>query len=80
MLIISINILVLVEWDTLGTNGSFVPTEKKFSINFSNANTKFCLSLYYNAHNSYLFVDGKEIFKFKVDNKNLNFPTQFVTQ
>ena len=24
-----------------------------------------------------MFVNGKEIFKFKVDNKNLNFPTQF---
>ena len=27
--------------------------------------------------NSYLFVDGKEIFKFKADNKNVNFPTRF---
>ena len=38
---------------------------------------KFCLSLYYNADNSYLFVNGKEIFKFKADNKNVNFPAQF---
>ena len=27
--------------------------------------------------NSYLHVNGKEIFKFKADNKNVNFPTQF---
>ena len=27
--------------------------------------------------NSYLFVNGKEIFKFKADNKNVNFPTRF---
>ena len=27
--------------------------------------------------NSYLFVNRKEIFKFKADNKNGNFPTQF---
>ena len=27
--------------------------------------------------NSYLFVNGKEIFKFKAGNKNVNFPTQF---
>ena len=33
--------------------------------------------MYYNADNSYLFVNGKEIFKFKADNKNVNFPTQF---
>ena len=26
---------------------------------------------------SYLFVNGKEVFKFKADNKNVNFPTQF---
>ena len=25
----------------------------------------------------YLFVNGKEIFKFKTDNKNVNFPTRF---
>ena len=60
-----------------GINGSFGAPEKKFDINFSKANTKFCLSLHYNDDNSYLFVDGKEIFKFKADNENVNFPTQF---
>ena len=35
------------------------------------------MSLHYNSDNSYLFVNGKEIFKFKADNKNVNFPTQF---
>ena len=35
------------------------------------------MNLHYNADNSYLFVNGKEIFKFKADNKNINFPTQF---
>ena len=35
------------------------------------------MSLHYNAENSYLFVNGKEIFKFKTDNSNVNFPTQF---
>ena len=47
------------------------------SINFSKANTKFCLSLYYNGDNSYLLANGKEFFKFKANNKNFNFPTQF---
>ena len=43
-----------------------------------NAKTqKLCLSLRYNADHSYLFVNGKEVFKFKTDNKNVNFPTQF---
>ena len=35
------------------------------------------MSLHYNADNSYLFVNGKYIFKFKAKNKNVNFPTQF---
>ena len=62
---------------TFGIYGSFGSPEKKFSVNFSTANTKFCLSLHYNADNSYLFVNGKEIFKFKADNKNANFATEF---
>ena len=51
--------------------------EKKFDINFSKAITKFCLSLHYNGDNSYLFFNGKEICKFKADNKNVKFPKQF---
>ena len=35
------------------------------------------MSLHYNGDNSYLFVNGKKFFKFKTDNKNVNFPTQF---
>ena len=50
--------------------------KKTFSNNFIKANTKFCLSLHYNVANSYLFVNGKEIFKFKADNKNVNFLIQ----
>ena len=38
------------------------------------------MSLHYDDDNSYLFVNGKEIFKFKADNKNVNFPTQFVLE
>ena len=61
-------------------NGSFDLPEKKVSINFSKANTKFCSSLHYNANNSYLFANEQEIFKFKIDNKNvLNFQLNFVS-
>ena len=31
----------------------------------------------YNADNSYLFVNGKEVLKFKGDNRNVNFLIQF---
>ena len=40
-------------------------SEKMYSINFSKSHIKFCLSLHYNGTNSYLFVNGKEIHKFK---------------
>ena len=71
------NFLILGEDSTHGINGRFGSTEKKFNINFTEANTKFYLSLHYNADNSYLFVNGIEVFKFKADNVNVNFPTQF---
>ena len=35
------------------------------------------MRLHYNADNSYLFVNKKELFKFKVSKKNVNFSTQF---
>ena len=69
--------LILGEDPTDGINGSSGSPGKKFLVNFTKENTKFCLSLHCNADNSYLFVNGKEIFKFKADDKNVNFPTQF---
>ena len=36
-----------------------------YSINFTENNKKFCLSLHYNGANSYLFVDAIEIIKFE---------------
>ena len=34
------------------------------------------MSLHYNYDKTFLFINGKEIFKFKIDNKNVKFPTQ----
>ena len=39
--------------------------EKIYSINFTVTKMKFCLSLDYNGANSYLFVNGAEVYKFK---------------
>ena len=64
--------LILGLGPTYGINGSFGSPEKKFSINFTKTNTKFCLCLHYNADNSYLFVNGKGIIKFKANNKNVS--------
>ena len=57
-------------------SGSFGSREKKFRINFSKENTKFCLSVHYNTDNNYLFVNWKQK-KFEADNKDINFLTQF---
>ena len=53
------------ERPTFGINGSFGSPENMFSINFSERKAQFCSSLHYNAHNSHLFANGKEIFKLK---------------
>ena len=42
-----------------------------YSIDFTESNTKFCLSLHYNGSNSYLFVNGKEIYKFKTKDSEI---------
>ena len=42
--------------------------EKRYSVNFTVNRKVFCLSLRYNGVNSYLFVNGKEILKFKAKN------------
>ena len=70
--------LVLGKEDTFGINGSIGAPEKKFSINFSKSKTQFFLSFNYIGDNSYLFLNGKEIYKFKVDNKKVNFKLSFV--
>ena len=74
------NFLILGLGATFGINGSFGSPEKKFSIPFTKGNTKFCFSLHYNANNSYLFVNGKGIIKFKADNKSVSFLTRFCFQ
>ena len=42
-----------------------------YSINFTVAKKKFCLSLHYNGTNSYLFVNGMEIIKFKAKDSEI---------
>ena len=41
------------------------------SINFTITNVDFCLSLRYNGENSYLFVNGTEIYKFKAKDSEI---------
>ena len=59
------NILILGKGFTQGLEDTMLYAEKKYSTNFTKNNTKFCLSLHYNGANSYLFVNGTKIYKFK---------------
>ena len=42
-----------------------------YSINFTVTEKKFCLSLHCNRANSYLFVNGTEIYKFKAKDSEI---------
>ena len=68
---------MLVEGPVVVINGRFGSPGERISINFSKENTKFCVNLYFNTDNSYLFVNGQEMLKFKAVNKNVSFLTQF---
>ena len=69
MLIIRKKILVLGRGPTQGLE-STLTAEKMYSISFTVTKKKFCLSLHCNGANSYLFVNGKEIIKFRVKDSN----------
>ena len=65
------DIFVLEKGPTQGLEHTLT-AEKMYSIKFTVTNKKFCLSLHYNGVNSYLFVNGAEIYKFKAkDSENL---------
>ena len=59
------NILILNKGPKQGLEHTLT-AEKMFSINLVEHNKKSCLSLHYNGANSYFFVNGTEIIKFKV--------------
>ena len=63
-------ILILGKGPTQGLEHT-LSAAKMYSINFTEHNKKFCLSLHYNGANSYLFVNGKEIHKFKAKNSEI---------
>ena len=58
------DILVLGKGPTEGLEHTLT-AEKMYSINFTVTKKKLCLSLHYNGANSYLLVNGTEIYKFK---------------
>ena len=46
--------------------------QKMYSINFTKNNKKICLNLHYNGGNSYLFVNGREIYKLKAKDSEIS--------
>ena len=64
------DILVLGKGPTQGLEHTLT-AEKMYSINFTVIKKRFCLSLHYNRANSYLFVNGTEIYKFKAKDSKI---------
>ena len=64
------DILVLGKGPTQGLK-HILTAEKIYSINFTLTRKKFSLSLHYNGANSYLFVNGTEIYKFKAKDSEI---------
>ena len=65
------DILILGRGPTQGLGEHSLTAEKMYSINFTVTKKKFCLSLHYNGANSYLFVNGTEIYKFKATDSKI---------
>ena len=69
-MIIKKDILVLGIGPTQGLEHTLT-AEKMYSINFTATKKKFCLSLHYNRANSYLFINGTEVYKFKAKDSEI---------
>ena len=66
------DILILGVGPTQGLGEHPLTAGKMYSINFTVTNVHFCfLSLHYNGANSYLFVNGTEIYKFKAKDSEI---------
>ena len=64
------DILILGRGPTQGLEGTLT-AEEMYSINFTEKNKKFCLSLHFNEANRYLFVNGTEVYKFKAKDSKI---------
>ena len=65
------DILILGKGPTQEIGEHSLTAEKLYSINFTKENTTFCLNFHCNGANSYLFVNGTEIIKFKVKDSEI---------
>ena len=65
------DILILGKGPTQGLGEHSLTAEKMYSVNLTDHRVKYCLSLHYNGANSYLFVNGTEIIKFKAKDSEI---------
>ena len=64
------DILISSKGPTQGLENT-LSAEKMYSIDFTEKNKKFCLTLHFNGTNSFLFVNGTEIVKFKAKDSEI---------
>ena len=64
------DILILGKRPTQGLNDTTLTAEAKYPINFIQSVKRFVLSLHYNGSNSFLFVNAKKVYQFKVKKKS----------
>ena len=62
---------ILILGSTRGLGKHSLTVEKIYSVNPTDQRKKYCLSLQYNGANSYLFVNGAEIIKFKAKDSEI---------
>ena len=65
-------ILILFKRLTQKLDGTTLTAEAEYSINFREQRKEFRLNLHWNEVNSYLFVNGFEIYKFKAKDSEIN--------
>ena len=68
------DILILGKCPTQGFDDTTLTAVKRYSISLTKQTTKFSLTLDYNRINSYVFVNGVEIYKFKAKDLEINAP------
>ena len=71
LIIFKKKILILDKVQTKGLDDTKLTAEKEYPINISEHHKKFCLSFHYDDVNSYLFVNGVEIYKFKANDSKI---------
>ena len=65
------DILILGEGPTQGLDDTTLTVEAKCSINFTQPNKRFVLSLHYNGSNSFLFVNATKKYQIKAKDSEI---------